>query len=246
MEINEKKDNFHYLLWYFIIFSVAGVLIETLYCYITTGIIESRKGLIIGPFCPVYGVGAALMIWVLDKYKDSDLKLFIAGGILGAIIEYILSYILEAIYGARFWDYKDYQFNLNGRTALTYTIYWGILAVILMKYIKNNIDKIIEKIPLNKRNLINILLIIFFIFDVIITIWGVTVYQKRVENEYYGIHIEKREGIRNTIEEKCFSNDIIKTIFPNLRTRDKDGNTVLVRDLITSKEIEKDQVNQIV
>lgn len=246
MEINEKKDSFHYLLWYFIIFSFIGVLIETLYCYITSGIIESRKGLIIGPFCPIYGVGAAFMIWVLDKYKDSDLKVFIVGGIAGAIIEYVLSYILEAIYGARFWDYNDYQFNLNGRIALIYTIYWGLLAVILMKHIKNNIDKIIEKIPLNKRNMINILLIIFFIFDVIITIWGVSVYQARVENEYYGIPIEKKDDLKSAIEENCFSNDIIKTIFPNLRTRDKDGNPVFVRDLITSKENVTNQENQIV
>ena len=55
-----KKLNFHQILWYFIIFSIIGLLIETLFCYFTSGVIESRKGLLWGPFCPVYGVGAVI------------------------------------------------------------------------------------------------------------------------------------------------------------------------------------------
>lgn len=57
-----NKITLHQLFWYFIFFSIAGLIIETLYCFITTGNIESRKGLIWGPFCPVYGVGAVVLI----------------------------------------------------------------------------------------------------------------------------------------------------------------------------------------
>lgn len=54
----DKKGNItlRQAFWYFVIFSIVGLFIETLYCYITTGVLESRKGLILGPFCPVYGV----------------------------------------------------------------------------------------------------------------------------------------------------------------------------------------------
>ena len=61
-----KKLNFHQILWYFIIFSIIGLLIETLFCYSTSGVIESRKGLLWGPFCPVYGVGAVILIILLN------------------------------------------------------------------------------------------------------------------------------------------------------------------------------------
>lgn len=70
----EKKLDFHQLFWYFIIFSVAGLIIETLFCYITTGNIESRKGLIYGPVCPIYGVGAVILICFLNRVKDNDAK----------------------------------------------------------------------------------------------------------------------------------------------------------------------------
>lgn len=47
---NSKKISIHDLFWYFLIFSVIGLILETVYCYITSGVIESRKGLLWGPF----------------------------------------------------------------------------------------------------------------------------------------------------------------------------------------------------
>ena len=99
-----KETKMYNLIWYFIVFSILGMVIETLYCYITTGVIESRKGLIWGPFCPVYGVGAVVLIYALNRYKKNWLLLFITGTILGSVVEYILSFGLEAIYGIRFWE----------------------------------------------------------------------------------------------------------------------------------------------
>ncbi len=227
----KNKINIHYLIWYFLIFSIIGLILETIFCYVTTGIIESRKGLLIGPFCPIYGLGAVCLICVLNKYKENNLKIFIIGGITGSCVEYILSYALEAIYGARFWDYDYEVLNLNGRICLTFTIYWSILSIVLMKYIKPKIDQYIEIIAKNKRKLIDGLIVIFLIFDTLITIWGINTYQKRVENQYYGIQDLNKKSIKMQVEETCFSNKIMMKTFPNLRTRDKQGNIIFIKDL---------------
>ena len=64
----ESKLTIHHIFWYFLIFSVIGLIIETIYCYATTGVLESRKGLIWGPVCPVYGVSAVvLIIFLIQK-----------------------------------------------------------------------------------------------------------------------------------------------------------------------------------
>lgn len=57
---DERKEFLIQQFWYIVIFSIIGLIVETLYCYLTTGILESRKGLIWGPFCPVYGVGRSM------------------------------------------------------------------------------------------------------------------------------------------------------------------------------------------
>ena len=76
---NEKKLTIEHYFWYFVIFSVLGLVIETLYCYVSTGVLESRKGLIWGPLCPVYGVCGTFLIFMLYKLKcRSTLGIFVA------------------------------------------------------------------------------------------------------------------------------------------------------------------------
>ena len=154
MSKEKVKIEFHRLFWYFLIFSIAGLIIETLYCYITTGVLESRKGLIWGPFCPVYGVSAVVLIVLLERYKDRNIfELFALGFIGGSIVEYTLSFGLEAIYGIRFWDYTYTNIHLNGRICLQFSIYWGILSVILIKFVMPILDK--YKIERNGEDIVS-------------------------------------------------------------------------------------------
>lgn len=231
----EKKLTIHHLFWYFIIFSILGLIIETLYCYIGTGVFESRKGLIWGPFCPVYGVCGAGLIYILEKLNCKTVpKLFIAGIVLGSIGEYFLSYILEAIYGIKFWNYEYLQYNLNGRISLLFSFYWGVLSVVLIKFVKPLIDKGLNKLGTKPRNVIDILIFIFLVIDCIFTVWGIQTYQNRVlkniqtKENSNNIFIE----LKNKIENDYFTNERMSKIFPNLRIRDENGNEVWIKTLI--------------
>ena len=221
-----KKINYHKIIWYFTIFSIIGLIIETIYCYITTGKIESRKGLIIGPFCPIYGLGAATIIAFLDNSNKNKKQLFLRGFFFGSIIEYIISYILEAIYGMRFWEYSYLKYNLNGRISLIYSIFWGILTAILIKYLSPKIDKVLNKIK-NKK--IAIILFIFFIINSICTVWAINTYKNRVINNNQKIEIK---NIKQYIEEKIFSNEIMSKTFPNLRMKNEKGEEVFIREYL--------------
>ena len=227
MEKKVQKITINQIIWYLIIFSILGLLIETIFCYITTGVLESRKGLIWGPFCPVYGVGATILIILLNRYNEKPIQLFIAGSIMGNIIEYSLSYILEAMYGARFWDYSYLNWNLNGRICITYSIFWGILAVILIKMVKPIIDKIINKIPNNEK--INITIIILILIDSIATVWAVKTYQNRIISNNSQ---NKKNKIIQYIENTLFSKKKKKKTFPNLRYIDETGKEHYIRDMI--------------
>ena len=227
VEKKVQKITINQIIWYLIIFSILGLLIETIFCYITTGVLESRKGLIWGPFCPVYGVGATILIILLNRYNEKPIQLFISGSIMGNIIEYSLSYILEAMYGARFWDYSYLNWNLNGRICITYSIFWGILAVILIKMVKPIIDKIINKIPNNEK--INITIIILILIDSIATVWAVKTYQNRIISNNSQ---NKKNKIIQYIENTLFSNEKMKKTFPNLRYIDETGKEHYIRDMI--------------
>ena len=234
---NKEKVTIHHLFWYFLIFSILGLIIETLYCYITTGVLESRKGLIWGPFCPVYGVCGAFLIFVLSKINcKSILGLFISGFILGSIAEYVLSFGLEAVYGIRFWNYEYLSLNLNGRISLIFSIYWGLLSVILVKFVKPLIDKLINRIKPHTRNVIELGIFIFLCIDCIVTIWAIQTYQNRV---LYNSSFKADSNnfilkIRENIENNYFTNEKMSLTFPNLRVKNENGEEVWIKTLINN------------
>ena len=141
-----KKNIIWKVLIYFIIYSIAGFFLETIFAIITKGTLESRQSFLYGPFCIVYGIGAISLIFTLNKYKDNTTKLFLYGMLVGAIVEYFTSYIGELIMHAKWWDYSTAFLNVHGRTCLFYAICWGILTIPLIKYLNPALDKAIDKV----------------------------------------------------------------------------------------------------
>ncbi len=224
-----KKETLDYivnLIWYFIIFSILGMIVETLFGFATMGIWECRKGFVYGPFCPIYGLGAALIIAALERFKDSRLKIFIYGMIAGAVVEYFVSFILEAMYGARFWDYSYLPYNLNGRICVRYSSYWGFLSMAMIYLVKPRVDKLINKIP--KKETIAKVMAIILIIDAILTVIAIHTYQERARKIYNGEEITSESVITKTL----FPNEFMKFTFPNIRLKTDDGNLIFIREII--------------
>ena len=120
-------------LFYFIIYSIIGWIVETSYVYISTKKFVDR-GFLVGPYCPIYGSGAVLMILYLTQYKDNILTVFILSTVICSILEYLTSYIMEVLFKTRWWDYSTQKFNLNGRICGKNSLLFG-LAGILVIYI---------------------------------------------------------------------------------------------------------------
>lgn len=83
-----------YLLFW--IFSVFGWIMEEIVCSISEKKIVNR-GFLIGPYCPIYGFGGLIMIFLIP-YKNEPLTCFILAAVLCSVLEYITSYIMEKIY----------------------------------------------------------------------------------------------------------------------------------------------------
>ena len=108
--------NIYKILLILIIGSFAGVMVELLWCLITNGYLESRSGLVYGPFNMLYGVGAAVLSLTLYRFRNRGRWLsFLGGFVVGSVVEYLCSWGQEALLGSRSWDYSGMPFNINGR-----------------------------------------------------------------------------------------------------------------------------------
>ena len=154
--------NIYKLLLIAYIGSFAGVVVEMLWCLLTRGYMESRAGLVYGPFNPLYGAGAVLLTVCLYKYRNRGSWLsFIGGMLVGGVLEYVCSWGEELVLGSRSWDYSNMPFNINGRICLLYSIFWGLLSVFWIKNLYPRIAKWILKIPNRMGKTITWLLTVF-------------------------------------------------------------------------------------
>ena len=187
MELNLLK-----ILTYFILYSFLGWIMESVF----RSICEKKlinTGFLKGPFCPIYGIGAIIMILILNSFKSNMIVLFIISMLVLTIWEYIVGYLLEKIFKTKYWDYSDHKFNFQGRICLTNSIYWGILGVAFVKYIHPFIQNFINQIDVNILKYVTTICMIILIVDAISTI---------VKFKNIKATLEKIETLNKEIKEK--------------------------------------------
>ena len=134
----------------FLIFAFIGWVAETFYSLYELGHF-TKRGFLYGPVCPIYGWGALILIVFFSQYKKKNLKLFLYAAVIFSIFEYIVSYCMDALFAAKWWDYTNDFFNLNGRISIFYSFVWGIAAIlfinIIYPFFKKKINIVLSKIP---------------------------------------------------------------------------------------------------
>ena len=210
--------NFYKLFWVFTIGCFIGVVIETFWCLLLYRKLESRKGLVWGPFNLVYGFGALVMTLGLYPLRESrDLFIFAVGTILGGVFEYICSVVQEKVVGTVSWDYRNFPLNLNGRINLLYCFFWGILALLWVKDLFPRLTWLIEQIP----NEIGIPLtwfgVVFFIIDSIHS--ALVVYRM---NERQGGNAETNRFWN--FFDRHYPDEKVRKIYPNMKFNLKSQN----------------------
>lgn len=152
----------------FIFYSVAGWLME-----VTLGLIEKHKfvnrGFLIGPYCPIYGVGVVSVSLLLSKISNNFILLFILSTLICGTLEYLTSYLMEKIFKARWWDYTRRKFNINGRICLETLIPFGIISVLVICFVNPWLLDKLYKMPNNILNILVISMMLIYIIDTFIS-----------------------------------------------------------------------------
>ena len=184
--------NFIDILIYFITYSFLGWIMESIF----RSVCEKKlinTGFLRGPFCPIYGIGAVIMILFLKNFSNNLILLFFISIIVFTIWEYLVGVLLEKLFHTKYWDYSDNKFNFQGRICLINSIFWGILGVVFIQYIHPFIESIIEKVD------IRLLTFIYSIIGIVMLIDAITSIIK-VKN--IKVTLDKIEKLNKEIKEK--------------------------------------------
>lgn len=184
----------------FLIYAITGWIIEVI-----GGLISNKKfvnrGFLIGPYCPIYGVGGVLITIFLEKYYSDPIILFCVAIVICGILEYLTSYIMEKVFKARWWDYKNKKFNINGRVCLETIIPFGLLGCFII-YISNPcIFKLLNNMPSNVLNISFYICVSIFILDFIISFFIISRLRKTVKEVKNDKSYDNTEEITNKVRE---------------------------------------------
>lgn len=131
---------------YFILYSILGWLVETLYCSVLAHHWVER-GFLNGPLCPIYGCGALLMLGGLEPYISHPLLLFLLSMLGASMMEFVVSWAMEKMFGMRWWDYSDQPYNLQGRVCLLNSTLFGVMGLVLARVVHPKMQYLVALLP---------------------------------------------------------------------------------------------------
>ena len=124
-----------------------------------------NRGFMRGPFLPLYGSGATMMLVVSMPFADNIVLTYIAGCIGATVLEYITGVTMETLFKVRYWDYSNRPFNYKGQICLRSTLTWGFFTVLMTRALHYPIDRFVRSVPEQIFSYVTVLLTIYIVMD---------------------------------------------------------------------------------
>lgn len=196
----------------FAIYAFMGWIIEVIYRSLTQRQFINA-GFLYGPFVPIYGFGAALIIGLecLIHLWPLPIKLIVYGIVL-TLVEYFTGFAFEKIFKLKLWDYSESRFNLHGRVSLLFSVLWTILALGFVLFIHPAVLKQVQSQHEIFIHAASVILLIYGITDLIFSIISITAFRRKIAylySEYFNLSNAEIEKIFNSFKR-------LRTAFPNL------------------------------
>lgn len=151
-------------MFFFYIYCFLGWCFESSYVSV-----KSRKwvnrGFMRGPFLPLYGSGAMMMLAVSMPFRENVLLTYIAGVFGATALEYVTGVIMEALFKVRYWDYTNRFMNFQGHICLRSSVAWGFLTILMTRVIHQPIEEFVFGIPYRVLFYMTALLTVYLVVD---------------------------------------------------------------------------------
>lgn len=156
--------NTYELTMWFLTYSMMGWLVESIYMSLCNKKLTNR-GFARGPFCPIYGVGALTVYFILRPYSDNNILLFVLGSLCATMLEFLTAILMKKVFGEIWWDYNRKPFNYKGIVCLESSIAWGFYTVFLFMFLQNLVAGIVSSIPVRVGRVLGSIILVIFILD---------------------------------------------------------------------------------
>lgn len=151
-------------LFFFFFYCFFGWCFESAYVSLKSKKLVNR-GFIRGPFLPIYGSGAIMMLIVSMPFQDSLILTYLAGCVGATALEYVTGVTMEALFKVRYWDYSQNRFNFQGHICLGSTLAWGVLTILMTHVVHKPVERLAFWLPEGVLTAVTMLVAVYFVVD---------------------------------------------------------------------------------
>lgn len=126
----EKRFTVDALCYLFLIFlsgCLVGWIYEEIFYAFTEGMLRNR-GILYGPWLPIYGLGA-LCIYAMKPLRKNPVLLFTLCVVITGVVEYVIGYVGINFFHIRLWDYRNLFLNIGGIICFRSVVSFGLLGL---------------------------------------------------------------------------------------------------------------------
>ncbi|MCI8388506.1 MAG: putative ABC transporter permease [Clostridiales bacterium] len=174
-KVDEKRGSYtkyclDNLILMFFIFAFSGWVWEVIYIGVTEGVI-AKRGMLHGPWLPIYGVGGILILLILSRFQAHPAAVFVLAVLMCGTMEYSTGLAVEYIFRCRWWDYSEKFMNINGRVCLEGLTLFGVTGTIATCKVGPMLNDAIGKLHRQLHTFLNIVLSVAFILDLVFSMF---------------------------------------------------------------------------
>jgi len=151
-------------LFFFYFYCFFGWIFESTYVSVKSRRFVNR-GFMRGPFLPIYGSGAIMMLVVSMPFQDNLILTYLAGCVGATALELITGIAMESLFKVRYWDYSNQRFNYKGHICLSSTVAWGFLTIFMTEFLHKGVEKVIMTVPYHVITCITAVVTVYIIID---------------------------------------------------------------------------------
>lgn len=237
-------------LFFFYFYCFAGWCIESTYVSVKNRKLTNR-GFMRGPFLPLYGSGAIMMLVVSMPFQDNIVMTYLAGCVGATVLEYVTGVVMEALFKVRYWDYSNNPLNFHGYICLGTTLAWGVLTILMTEVVHVPVEAFVLSMPEQLLTVLTYVLTagIFadfaLSFKAALDIRNVLMKMELVKKEMLHIHKRLDEMITAAGQEVSTYRSALEESVSNARDEWSEGMAMRIEDLKSGIESRLETIKSI-
>lgn len=158
--------SYHFREWlsFFYFYCIFGWCFESAYVSLKKRHPVNR-GFLKGPWLPLYGSGAILVLWLTLPFQDTPALVYLVGALGATVLEFFTGEAMTRIFKVRYWDYSNQKFQYKGHICLSSSIAWGFLSLLMVYVVHKPVESLIFRMHEDMVSVLTFGITVLVVYD---------------------------------------------------------------------------------